>query len=131
MKKGYFGTYVAAGIVAVLLIGGSVGYSVFVSDIAGDIKDSVIAISHMVDGEDYTSGEEILDSLLSYIDNKETLLGATINHNDIYNLRRSLLELRARLEEKEKSECLACLAELDVRISQLKQSSVPSLFNVL
>jgi len=131
MKKGALRSYIAITGVAALLLSGTLGYSYFVNLTARDIKTASKAIENAVAENRYTDAKKYLDELYVFLDEKETLLGATINHNDIYNLRLAMGELSARLEEEDKAECRVCIKTLSTRIKQLEQNSVPSLFNVL
>ncbi len=131
MKKGALRSYIAIVGVATLLLSGTIGYSYFVNLTARDIKRASDAIESAVSEERYQDAKKYLDELYVFLDEKETMLGATINHNDIYNLRLAMGELSARLEDEDKAECSVCLKTLSTRISQLKQNSVPSLFNLL
>lgn len=131
MKKGEMRTIVAVFTVAALLISGAVFYSFFVSVTSDNIQKSADAIKTAVEKDDYLLAKSCLDTLFSYLDEKEVLLGATINHNDIYNLRLAMDELSARILEKKKYDSLVCLNILATRIRQLEQNSVLSLFNIL
>ena len=124
-------TFVAVFTVAALLISGAVFYSFFVSATSDNIQKSADEIKAAVEKDDYLHAGSCLDALFSYLDEKEVLLGATINHNDIYNLRLAMDELSARLSEEKKYDSLVCLNILSTRIKQLEQNSVLSLFNIL
>lgn len=130
MKNGALRSYIAITGVATILLTGTIGYSYFVNVTARDIKDTSEAIERAVSEERYSDARKYLDVLYTFLDEKETMLGATINHNDIYNLRLTMGELSARLKDEDKAECCVCLNTLSTRIRQLKQNSVPSLFNV-
>lgn len=124
-------SFVAAGLAALILAAGAVGYGIFVKNAADDFAAGAKQIRAAVEREDFAAARECAGELSRLVDKKSSVLGAIADHGDIYDLKRELAELGAYLAEEEKTDSLASCTGVESYIERLSGNSRPSIFNIL
>lgn len=122
---------IAAGIALVFLIGGAIGYGIFVESTAGEIKAITDEATEFAEEGDYPSALEKSTQLEKMIMGKKTFLGAIADHRDIYDIQRELKALNIYLTESDRTDALASLASISAKIDSLVDNSLPVIFNIL
>ena len=124
-------SFVAAGIAALILAAGAVGYGIFVENTAEDFADGAREIRAAVEREDFAAARESVYELGGLVERKSSVLGAIADHGDIHDLKRELAQLEVYLAEEEKTDSLASCAGVESYIARLSGNSRPSIFNIL
>ncbi len=124
-------SYVAAGIAALFLITGAVGYALYVSNTAEILSGEIENVEKAVQNSDFNSAKVCARSLGETIDNRKTMLCAIVDHKEIYELKRSLSELDAFLDAGDDAECLAHCGEIASIVNRISENTMPYIFNIL
>lgn len=124
-------SFVAAMLAALLLIGGSVGYGMYVQKTAKQLNERTERICTAVENGDFDSAIAAAKALGAEIDSKKEILGAIVDHKEIYEIVRILDEMICYLEEEELADSRAHCAAIAAITDRISENSLPLLFNVL
>lgn len=117
--------------VAVVLIAGAIGYSAYVSNIADTLKTHTVHISDEIEAENFEAAMNAAEELDRELESKKTLLCAVVDHKDIYEITRSLDELKCYLGAEEESDSLAYCAAIVAVTEKISDNALPYIFNIL
>lgn len=124
-------SFIAAGIAALILAAGAVGYGIYVERTAREFADGAQRIRVAAENGDFAAARRETAALADIVERKSDVLGAIADHGDIYNLKREIMTLSAYLDGEDGTESLASCAGVESYIARLSGNSHPSFFNIL
>ena len=117
--------------VSLVLIAGSIASSVYVKNAADKLEMRTEIIERRIEKEDFASALIAVDELDRQIEKTKTLLCAVVDHKDIYEIKRSLFELRCYLDAKEEADALAHRRAIVAITEKISDNALPYVYNIL
>ena len=124
-------SFIAAGIAALFLAVGAVGYAFYVDNTAKLLAGEVERVEEAVRRADFDGAIERAAMLDETIEWRKTMLCAIVDHKEIYEIKRSLGELGAFLEKNDDAESLAHCAAISSIVTRISENTMPYIFNIL
>ena len=117
--------------VSLVLIAGSIASSVYVKNAADKLEMRTEIIERRIEKEDFASALIAVDELDRQIEKSKTLLCAVVDHKDIYEIKRSLFELRCYLDAEEEADALAHCRAIVAITEKISDNALPYVYNIL
>ncbi|MBS7299096.1 MAG: DUF4363 family protein [Eubacteriales bacterium] len=117
--------------VSLVLIAGSIASSVYVKNAADKLEMRAEIIERRIEKEDFASALIAADELDRQIEKSKTLLCAVVDHKDIYEIKRSLFELRCYLDAEEEADALAHCRAIVAITEKISDNALPYVYNIL
>lgn len=122
--------YIAVAVFFVLTAG-SIASSIYVKNVAEKLETRTELVFKEIEQDNYVGALEATEELDRQIERSKTLLCAVVDHKDIYEIKRSLEELRCFLNEEEKADSLAHCAAIVAITEKIEDNALPYIFNIL
>lgn len=124
-------TFLASLMIAAVIVGGSILYSIYLEDMTQDMSDYNQKILNLISEENYDSAKQGVEELTKFIDDRRLALASTMDHNHIDNIERNLAELKAYVSEGQKFDALAKCEILSTLFEHLPKNYSVKLENIL
>ncbi len=124
-------SFVVAILVAVLLVGGSVGYSFFIKNTAELIEEKTVSVEKLVEIGDFEGAKGKLSEFNDTLDKKNSVIGSVIEHKEIFEIKRNMAEIEVFLDSKNKEESLSRIKSILAVLKQLSENSALGIYNIL
>jgi hypothetical protein len=121
----------AAVFAAAILAAGAIGCGRYINLSAKELGEYAENIEIAICRGDFDEAQSGVLRLSTVLDDKKEILGAIVDHGDIYEIQRNLAELSRFIEEKDVAESRARCGAISAGINQLSGNSSPALFNIL
>ncbi len=124
-------SFVVAILVAVLLVGGSVGYSFFMKNTAELIEEKAVSVEKLVESGDFEGAKSKLSEFHDTLDEKNSVIGSVIEHKEIFEIKRNMAEIEVFLDSENKEESLSRIKSILAVLKQLSDNSALGIYNIL
>lgn len=124
-------SFIVAIVVAALLVGGSVGYSIYIDRVTKEINDGTKKVEDAVRADDFVRAKEELSDVEGIIEKESTLLGSIVEHKEMFEIKRNIYEIGVFLESKNKEESLSRLKAIYTVSEQLSGNTALKISNIL
>ena len=117
--------------VSFLLVAGSIASSIYVKTATDKLGMRTEIIERRIEKKEYESALVAADELDRQIEKSKTLLCAVVDHKDIYEIKRSLYELRCYLYAEEEADALAHCRAIVAVTEKISDNALPYVYNIL
>ncbi len=124
-------SFIAAGIAALFLIVGAVGYAIYVDNTADILREEISDAEKALMDKDFEGAREYIKILDETLEQRKTMLCAIVDHKEIYEIKRSIAELSAFLDDSDDAESLAHCREIAAIVNRISENTMPYIFNIL
>ena len=122
---------IAAIVVALSLVAGSVWHGIYVGKTTKEIIEKTEDVALAVEALDYQSAQESAKILQDVVAREEDLLGVICDHKDYYEIKRTIGEMSAYIDEEDGAESMAhCIAIISMT-ERISEMSKPYISNIL
>lgn len=118
-------------IIGILLVTGSIIYTNHMEKLSTELIECNDIIYSLIEEENYSEAEKMIESLSMYIENKTVILAATGNHEEIDKIEITIAQLRQFISQKSCADALAFSRALDVQLKHLPKNYRLRLENIL
>ena len=124
-------SFIAAVIIAVILIGGSVGYGIYIDNVTGQIISHTDEIEDLIISGDYAGAKEKLSDFFGLLEKENTILGSITEHKEVFEIKKNIMETDVFLDEKNKEESLSRLQAIKSVSEQMSGNTKLKIRNIL
>ncbi len=124
-------SFIVAIFVAVLLAAGSLWHSSYVDKTTDEIIIRTEDVAEAVVAEDYQAARGLAKKLREVIAREEDVLGVICDHKDYYEIKRTIGELSAYIDEEDEGESLAHCSAIITMTERISEMSKPYISNIL
>ena len=122
---------IAAIVVALSLAAGSVWHGIYVEKTTNEIIEKTEAVASAVEAKDYKSARDCAKILREAIVREEGLLGVICDHKDYYEIKRTIGEMSAYIDEEKEAESMAHCTAIISMTERISEMSKPYISNIL
>ena len=124
-------SFIAAIVVAVFLIGGSVGYGIYIDNVTEKINSKTDEIKNLIKSADYAGAKEKLSDFFEVLEKENTILGSITEHKEIFEIKRNIMEIDVFLDTENKEESLSRLEAIKSVSEQMSGNTKLKILNIL
>ncbi len=124
-------SFILAGITALFLVGGAIGYMFFVNNTTDILSAGIEKVETAVKNGDFDSAKRYATEFDKSLEERKTILCAIVDHKEINEIKRSLAEFDAFLDNYDGTECLAKCGEISAIVNRISDNTMPYISNVL
>ncbi len=124
-------SFIAAIVIAVILIGGSVGYGIYIDNVTEKINSRTDGIEDLIKSGDYTGAKEKLSDFFGLLEKENTILGSITEHKEIFEIKKNIMETDVFLTEENKEESLSRLQAIKSISEQMSGNTKLKILNIL
>ncbi len=124
-------SFIAAIVVAVFLIGGSVGYGIYIDNVTEKINSKTDEIKSLIKSADYSGAKEKLSDFFEVLEKENTILGSITEHKEIFEIKRNIMEIDVFLDTENKEESLSRLEAIKSVSEQMSGNTKLKILNIL
>jgi len=124
-------SFIAAIVIAVILIGGSVGYGIYIDNVTEKIISKTDGIEDLIKSGDYTGAKEKLSDFFGLLEKENTILGSITEHKEIFEIKKNIMETDVFLTEENKEESLSRLQAIKSISEQMSGNTKLKILNIL
>ena len=124
-------SFIAAIVVAVFLISGSVGYGIYIDNVTEKINSKTDEIKNLIKSADYSGAKEKLSDFFEVLEKENTILGSITEHKEIFEIKRNIMEIDVFLDTENKEESLSRLEAIKSVSEQMSGNTKLKILNIL
>ena len=124
-------SFIVAILVAVFLIGGSVGYGIYIDNVTDNIQGCMDEIESIIKSGDYREAKDKLSDFSDMLEKENTLLGSITEHKEIFEIKRNIFEIDVFLDEENREESLSRLHAIKSVSEQMSGNTKLKIRNIL
>ncbi len=123
-------SFIAAALAAFFILAGAVSYAFYVNNSSKLLSGEVKNIENAIKSSDFENAKNYANTFGEKLKKRQTMLSAIVDHKELYEIKRSLAELYAFLDDKDSAECLAHCGEISSIVNRISENTMPYISNI-